>query len=146
MDADEDVGLHSLSYIIYLTCAAQQLPKEYEVAYSTQYKALLVKNSVSIQKSYLLFCVCITLFVPQRQMEMKQRAYYNWHLLTDKSQHTKGFFCLQMNLQFLEWCLAYSRCSVNICWMNLKFETQLLPFQKDDDKQINLGFNFLVNF
>lgn len=92
MDSDEDMGLHSLSYIIYLTCAAQQLPKEYEVAHSTQYKALLLKNSVSTQKSYLLFCVCITLSVPQRQMEMKQRAYYNWHLLTDESQHTKGFF------------------------------------------------------
>lgn len=79
-------------------------------------------------------------------MEMKQRAYYNWHLLTDESQHTKGFFCSQLNLKFLERCLAYSRCSINICWMNLKFEIQWLPFQKDCDKQINLGLIFWSTF
>lgn len=31
-------------------------------------------------------------------------------------------FCSQLTLQFLEWCLVNSRCSINICWMNLKFE------------------------
>lgn len=31
-------------------------------------------------------------------------------------------FYLQLNAQFLEWCLAQSRCSINICWMNPKSE------------------------